>query len=102
MVQSDLQLCERETSSSPDAAVILDTGTSNDWAKLVDGARRNSGGLFDACLSSALLAAGLRVGAMLELQLRHSAGASALNELRGELPGRSACAHGAASPCGSL
>ena len=31
-----------------------------------------------------------------------AAGASALKRGRGELPGRSACGHGVASPCGNL
>jgi hypothetical protein len=54
-----LQLSERESTASTNAAVVLDARAANDWTELVDWARGNGGCLLDAVLSTAVLAAGL-------------------------------------------
>jgi hypothetical protein len=54
-----LQLLKREATASPNAAVILDSGTSHNWAQLVNWPGSNSSGFLETGLTTAELAAGL-------------------------------------------
>jgi len=54
-----LQLLKREATASPNAAVILDSGTSHNWAQLVNWTGSNSSGFLETGLTTAELAAGL-------------------------------------------
>jgi len=56
---TNLELLEGETTTCPDAAVVLDTGASNNRAEEVDGTGSNSTRLGDACLATTELTAGL-------------------------------------------
>lgn len=118
-----LQLSEGETTASTNTAVVLDGRAPDNGTQLVDGARSNGGGLGDTGLTTAVLAAGLKSREkkrMLVDQVLSSkkifpfnAGRSGVGSFSGKrkefsgsgivvVPGRSAHAHDAANPCGSL
>lgn len=56
-----LQLSEGETTASTNTAVVLDGRAPDNGTQLVDGARSNGGGLGDTGLTTAVLAAGLKI-----------------------------------------
>lgn len=56
---TDLQLLEGETTASSDAAVVLNGGTSYNWAELVDWARSKGGSLRETSLTTSVFPAGL-------------------------------------------
>lgn len=65
-----LQLLKREATAGPNAAVILDGGTSHNWAELIDWTRSNSGGFLETGLTAAELATGLIITESSVLTLR--------------------------------
>ena len=116
-----LQLSEGETTASTNTAVVLDGRAPDNGTQLVDGARSNGGGLGDTGLTTAVLAAGLfeekkaqvsrpnPVEQNFPIQSRLVAEDSFGRKMKGNfeggievVPGRSAHAHDAANPCGSL
>lgn len=102
---SYLELSEREATTSTHAAVVLDGGAADDGPQLVDGAGSDLGDLVGTRIATAELATGLwEGGSERDGFSSHvcTAGATALRGVRGDLPGRSARGHGAASPCGNL
>jgi hypothetical protein len=56
-----LQLGEGETTAGTDTAVVLDGRAPDNGTQLVDGARSNGSGLGDTGLTTAVLAAGLKI-----------------------------------------
>lgn len=118
-----LQLSEGETTASTNTAVVLDGRAPDNGTQLVDGARSNGGGLSDTGLTTAVLAAGLKnsrkrmlvdPSSVEQKVFPFNAGRSRKNRSARErkrffggwnrkvVPGRSAHAHDAANPCGSL
>lgn len=103
-----LELSEGETAAGADLAVVLDGRASDNRTELVDGAGSQSGGLGLTGSTAGSLLASLEIPIMSITTFskhwcrRNAAALRGFGSGKNRIPGRSACVHDAASPCGSL